>query len=53
MKGEILDIETAKKLARLDKVIKYIDETIKKEKLFAETIKELKTINKMLKGSDK
>lgn len=68
MKGEILDIETTKKLARLDKAIKYIEDKIKKsfeydyginsarcskDRLFTETVIELQIIKDMLKGSDK
>lgn len=54
MKGEILSIETAEKLARLDKTLKYIDELLRKAyttyNLTTETLMYLQEIETILKG---
>lgn len=63
--AEILTLKTAEKLARTDKVIKYIDDKIKKsfkadyglsenrkDRLMTETIIELQIIESMLRGDE-
>lgn len=64
MNAEILSMETAEKLQRIDKVIKYIDDKIEKsfkadwglsenraDRLMTETVIELQIIQSMLRGN--
>ena len=66
MNGEVLSLQTAEKLQRIDKVINYIDDKIDKsfkadmgisgrmsDRLMTETVIELQIIESMLKGNDK
>ena len=63
MNGEVLSLQTAEKLQRIDKVIKYIEDRIEKsfkadfgisnclaDRLLTDTVIELQIIESMLKG---
>ena len=63
--AEVLTLKTAEKLARIDRVLKYIDEKIKKsfevdcglsenrtDRLMTETVIELQIIESMLRGNE-
>jgi len=57
MRGEILSIETAAKLNRIDVVLKYIDDNLRKAyttyNLSGETVVILQNIEALLKGNIK
>lgn len=63
MNGEVLSLQTAEKLQRIDKVIKYIEDRIERsfkadlgisnclaDRLLTDTVIELQIIESMLKG---